>query len=268
MALFIDNKLIKSFTFPGGECHVNIDPLSIGNRVEIVAYLQNSNDIMCLMLVVDAIRRIRLNAFIFLEIPYFPYARQDRVCTEGDPLSVRIMANLINSLHCKEVKIYDPHSEVTPVLINNCSVRTLNDLLASSSIGHIVTNKNLLLISPDSGAEKKVDAVAKSLGVDMICASKTRNTATGEITGTQLYGDVQGRNVIIIDDICDGGRTFVELAKVLKTKGAKDIYLYVTHGIFSKGLSELSQYFKHIYCYHTFLTSKSSLLTALTTYRE
>jgi ribose-phosphate pyrophosphokinase len=60
-------------------------------------------------------------------------------------------------------------------------------------------------------------------------------------------------NLIILDDICDGGQTFVELAKHLKAQGAKAIYLYITHGIFSKGLSVLKQHFEHVYCYHTML---------------
>ena len=85
---------------------------------------------------------------------------------------------------------------------------------------------------------------------NIIYAQKVRNSQTGEIVETRLEKEAIAQDCIIVDDICDGGRTFIELAKVLKSKGAKDIYLYVTHGIFSKGIEVLREHFNHIYCYH------------------
>jgi ribose-phosphate pyrophosphokinase len=125
------------------------------------------------------------------------------------------------------------------------------------------------LLSPDAGAEKKVRSVAKKISspnqsIDVLCASKTRDTRTGEITATEIHGDVKGKDIIILDDICDGGRTFIELAKVLRALNSGNIYLYITHGIFSKGLEVLEESFKHIYCYHTMLQPnqiKNSFLT-------
>lgn len=119
-------------------------------------------------------------------------------------------------------------------------------------------NVYMKIIAPDKGAEHKLLLVAHSLyqnneDIKYLIANKVRDSATGKILSTEIEGDVQGKNCIIIDDICDGDATFIELAKVLKAKGAADLYLYVTHGIFSKGLLPLKEYFKHIYCYHTFL---------------
>ncbi len=271
MTIFINNKQLDTLKFYGGECHVKIDVNDIGSITEIYAGLNNSDDIMFLLLAVDAVRRVKVSTLIHLTIPYFPYARQDRVCNEGESLSVKVMADIINNLNCAKVIVYDPHSDVTSALINNCHIVSQADIIASTSISQVILNKELALVSPDAGAEKKTRLVAKRLAsteknLDVFCSSKIRNTLTGEIVSTEVHGNVRGKNLLIIDDICDGGRTFIELAKALKECGASDIYLYVTHGIFSKGLDELASHFKHIYCYHTMLVPSeinSSNLTIL-----
>ena len=90
-------------------------------------------------------------------------------------------------------------------------------------------------VIPDAGANKKTAKIASYFGhSSFIRADKLRNLSTGDILETVVYGDVVG-NITIVDDLCDGGKTFIELAKVLKQKGAEKINLYVTHGIFSKG---------------------------------
>ncbi len=94
-------------------------------------------------------------------------------------------------------------------------------------------------VSPDAGANKKTMELSKYFNhSNFLRADKNRNLHTGEILETVVYGVIPPE-VIIADDICDGGRTFIELAKVLKAKGAKKVYLYVTHGIFSKGTKPL-----------------------------
>lgn len=255
MTIYLNHKKIQTTIFSGGECQVRLAQHIDQGPVSITANLFNANDIMELLLCIDALKRINPNVIVNLTIPYFPYARQDRVCHPGEALSAKVMADLINNLECQSVSIVDPHSDVTPALIKNCIVTKLADIVTNSSLKGIITKNKLQLVSPDAGAEKKVHAVYKKLlkdeiKVESFTATKIRNPESGEITDSQIYGDITGKNLIILDDICDGGRTFVELAKTLKKKGACDLYLYVTHGIFSKGLSELDQYFNKIYCYH------------------
>lgn len=271
MTTRVNGKDITAFVFSGGECQVKIPPASISATTQIVANLYNANDIMCLLLTVDAIRRIDGKTSIELHIPYFPYARQDRVCDEGEALSVKVMADLINSLNCQKVTIVDPHSDVTPALLKNVFVISMADIIVKSSLPELIEEKQLILLSPDAGAEKKVRTVAKALttigvATDIICASKARDTKTGAITATHIHGDVRGKNILMLDDICDGGRTFIELAKTLKTANAGDIYLYTTHGIYSQGLEPIKPYFKHLYCFHTMLEKQAidtSFLTLL-----
>lgn len=255
----INNTEIKHFIFPGGECQVALDDIIITAVTQIEAFLDNTDEIMKLLLTVDAIRRINGETKIHLTLPYLPYARQDRVCNKGEALSIKVMADLINTLEAEQVHVFDPHSEVASALINNVVITQQDEI--ALQLRDVIYEEGLVLISPDAGAEKKIYRLAKNLHqadipADVITASKKRDTKTGYITETNLHGDVTGRNVIIIDDICDGGRTFIELAKTLKKEGAEEIYLYVTHGIFSKGLEALTPYFKHIFCYYTFLPTK------------
>ena len=247
---------IKSFNFPGGECQVNVSECLIKNQTTILSYINNSDEIIQLILAVDAVRRANNSVQIDLIVPYFPYARQDRVCNEGEAFSVKVMANLINNLKCKSVTIYDPHSQITVDSINNCKVVSLSDIVCSHTLSGKIKEENLLIVSPDNGAKDKVMSVGSNLEQPIICARKTRDTKTGIIKDISLFQDggaVRDRDCIILDDICDGGGTFIGLSKVLKKSGACNIFLYVTHGIFSKGLSVLQPHFSHVYCYHTML---------------
>jgi ribose-phosphate pyrophosphokinase len=102
------------------------------------------------------------------------------------------------------------------------------------------------LVSPDAGSNKKIFDLAKSIGYDgeIIRCDKLRDISTGKIIETIVYhDDLCGKDAIIVDDILDGGKTFIEIAKVLKQKNVGKIYLIVTHGIFSNGYAELGEYF-------------------------
>ena len=247
--IYVDNIKVKSFKFPGGELQVIIPPLNRDRGyMKVTAVLKSSDDILELLLTMDALRRTCGPLIKYsLEIPYFPYARQDRVCNGGEALSLKVMADLINSLGCCHVTVTDPHSDVLVALLHNCLVTHQHTL--------IPTELDLdVIVSPDAGATKKAEKAARTLGLGIVYGRKERDTKTGEIKSTRLDGEVLGLNCLIVDDICDGGRTFIELAKVLKDKGSDNLYLYITHGIFSKGIEPLKPYFKKIYCYHTWLT--------------
>jgi ribose-phosphate pyrophosphokinase len=227
---------IEMFTFPGGEVNVRI-PKGLVNRssriYRIVAEIDDSDGVVGLLLLVDALKRHVLNRdyCVALRLDYVPYARQDRVCNQGEPLSIKVFADLLNSCGFSDVCIMDPHSNVTPALIDNCSIcDQWNIIKESSLIGDIKSGK-LVPVAPDKGATAKVEM----LGFDYIQGNKVRDLATGKLSGFSFQGDVVGKNLIIIDDICDGGGTFIGLTKVLLEAGAASVDLYVTHGIFSKG---------------------------------
>ena len=234
--------LTKSFTFPGGELQVQIPglPESLIDDATIIARLQSSEAIIRLLLVTEILRRSLRSGQLRLVVPYFPYARQDRVMQPSEAFSLKAIARIINSLGFDEVVVCDPHSDVTPALIENVSVIHQTDILKRfGALTNWIGEHDVVLIAPDAGAAKKTLAAAKQFKLPMVTASKVRDTSTGEITATRLddaTGLVRGNDCLIVDDICDGGRTFIELAKVLWGQGARSVHLYVTHGIFSNGL--------------------------------
>lgn len=236
----------ESFTFSGGEPHLKINPnFDITQSVTITHRLNSFNDLGQLCLAVDALKRMQVE-IADLYIPYFPAARQDRVMIKGEPLSVKVYADIINSLGFKKVIVFDAHSEVTPAVLNNCEVITNHKFIAQviEEIG-----KETILISPDGGALKKIYKVAEFLGgIEVVECSKSRNVKTGKLSGFKVYADdLQGKDCLIVDDICDGGGTFIGLAEELKNKNAGKLYLAVSHGIFSKGFEELGKSFERIF---------------------
>lgn len=219
----------------------------------VEAFLDTSDEIMKLMMTVDAIRRVKPDTQINLHIPYFPYARQDRVCNKGEALAVKVMAEIINSLKVAQVTLYDAHSDVAGALLKNVTIREQHDLVCNT-MREFITNNKVGIVAPDAGAEKKALKLVQALELEtpLVHGSKKRDTKTGQILATKVYGEVAGRALLIVDDICDGGRTFIELAKVLKAQGATQVYLYVTHGIFSKGTEVLSEHIDQAFCYFAF----------------
>lgn len=228
---------VKYFTFSGGEVQASIDAYKVRqnaqNSIVIDAALYNSNDIMALFMTVDAIRHINPIIPLALRMKYLPYARQDRVMNPGEALALKVFCNMINALNFTEVEVWDVHSDVSLALLDRVKAVTVDQLVRVVPI----LTPNTILVAPDAGANKKVGNVAKSFGNQMVRADKVRSVKDGSITGTVVYTDHVGdKDFLIIDDICDGGRTFTELAKELKQKTNGKVYLYVTHGIFSKGL--------------------------------
>lgn len=252
ITITINRQQIKTFNFSGGECHVTIEGIAIGDVTNVEAYLYNSDEIMRLLMAIDALRQENPQTHIDLTILYFPYARQDRVCNSGESFSAKVMAGLINGLNCRSVTVLDPHSDVIVNALQSCRVITQAELI-KGAVHNFIQSHKLTLVSPDKGAARKTQAVADHYGFDVISCSKVRDTKTGHITHSEVHGDVAGKDLIILDDICDGGLTFTELAKTLKDHGAGKLYLYVTHGIFSKGLWVLKEHFTHVFCVHTFL---------------
>lgn len=239
------NKLhvpVDHFTFSGGEEQIKIDMRHVPHGsigfVDIFARLKNSQDVMCLELLVDAVNRLgNLDVGVekVLHLPYIPYARQDRVMNSGESLSVKVFATKINSLGFHKVIVDDPHSDVSAALIDNVKIRSQAELFLGMNFDFNLLSDKLVLIAPDAGARKKAQKVADALDLCVVEAGKVRDVSTGAITGTTVFGDVDGKTCLIVDDICDGGFTFTNLAQALKAAGAKRVILYVTHGIFSRG---------------------------------
>lgn len=239
----------ESFIFPGGEPHLKITGL-VSHEVTITQRIRTFNDLGLVLLAVDALKRMSCKK-ISLMLPYFPAARQDRVMVKGEPLSVKVMAELINGLGLQRVTVFDPHSEVTPALLDNCEV-----IYNYGFIQKVIEDlaDDVILAAPDGGALKKIYKVSEALGgIEVVECSKSRDVKTGKLTGFRVNSDdLKGKNCLVVDDICDGGGTFMGLAEELKKKHAGKLYLAVSHGIFSKGFDDLSNFFDGIYTTDSF----------------
>lgn len=249
----VDSIKFESFTFSGGEPHIKIlSDIRLDTSITITTRIRSFNDIGLLMIAVDALRRLYIKS-IDLFMPYMPAARQDRVMIKGESLSVKVYADIINRLNFEQVMIFDPHSEVTPALLNNCKVISNHRFIREVVKG---IDSEVILISPDGGALKKIYKVSEFLGgLPVVECSKKRNVKNGQLEGFKVYvDDLKGKSCLIVDDICDGGGTFIGLAKELKQKNAGDLYLAVSHGIFSRGTDELNTHFTKVYTTDSFKT--------------
>ena len=261
---------VRQWKFPGGEVGVDINNLSQIDgmkveRVHVDARIQNSDDVMALLMATDALRREYPLAKFMLDLPYIPYARQDRVCNDGESLSIKVFASLINSMKYDLVQVLDAHSAVSLAVIDNVHIRDQFDVFRKikPSFG------GWTIVAPDQGATKKCEEFAKKVGAaGVITCSKTRNLADGKITGMTVDGpdDMSHLNLLVLDDICDGGRTFIELATLLESRSPKTLELAVTHGIFSKGVSTVMAHYDYIYTTDSFrqdLEGESAFLTVI-----
>lgn len=247
---------VENWKFPAGEVGIRLNreiPTGPWVTVELTARLQNSDDVMELLMVNDAIPR---KVYKKLTIGYMPYGRQDKKLP-GESLSIRVMAGLINSMEFDEVCVFDEHSPLTSALIKNCRNISMVEILEEHNFGKAY-DKNLIYVAPDLGAYKKVQAVAEAHRVTRVAyGMKTRDMRTGNITGYSLAGDEikSTDTVVVLDDIVDGGGTFVLLGEEILKTGATNVQLYSTHGLYTKGIEHLKKFYSRIFCTDTYYPS-------------
>ena len=243
---------VKLWTFPGGErgCKIELEDESLLLEEEHVflirVHFRSSDDLIDLLLLNNAIRNMFILARkidLVLHIPYFPYARQDRVMSPGESLSLQVVVDLIKSCDPHSVVVHDPHSDVLAGMFKPGQLIVVQQQhLIELDISESVPT---YLVSPDAGALKKIYKIAQKYELPVIEATKIRDVSTGNITGTKVenLGIADKVDLIVVDDIIDGGKTFIELAKELKkVYNINRLVLVASHGIFSKGLDVLEDY--------------------------
>ena len=250
---------ITTSYFNGGETNVRIiEPKEHPDYQKIIvnASITGPSDLIKMLLVKDALTREFGAAPVYvLRIGYIPYGRQDRVCKRGEAFSLHVMIQLINSMNFDEVRTLDIHSDASNG-INNLKVTDQGSMIGQAfKVHRDILAGEVIMVAPDKGARGKVKQLAKEMNVDFIQAYKTRDPETGKLTEfkhDQVADEHLGKRLLIVDDICDRGGTFIGLAEVLKESGFGQIALYVSHGIFSKGLGPLYEGgIDHIFCADT-----------------
>lgn len=248
----LDEVDFEAFVFPGGEPHCEIDPEEVeAEEILIDARIASMEDLGLLLVLTDAVRRAE-PCGINLFLPYVPGARQDRV-QRGFAFTARVIADILNLQNYQRVFVVDPHSEVTPALIRGCEVLSAMDGLKEILVPYECEG----LICPDAGAEKRVHAAAAALGIDRVFyGRKKRDWRTGSLSDFSIEALPDGGRYLVVDDICDGGGTFIGLAQAANRK----LDLYVTHGIFSKGSMLLKQHFGRVISTDSFPAAPANLV--------
>jgi ribose-phosphate pyrophosphokinase len=256
---------VKTIKFKGGEMHPTVYPNGKPVAVHIQVHLTGGDDVMELLLVTDAVKRLYPMLPITLIMPYVPYARQDRVANHGEAHGLKVFCKLINDQGYARVVVQDPHSDVATALLDNVVVDEAYSAI-EEAVRKIEARYGVLpaLVSPDAGARKRTLKIAHYLGgLQVVFADKVRDTKTLEITATEIHGDMPDAPLLVVDDICDGGRTFIELAKAVRKLEAvettagetaleatwpmRPMFLYVTHGIFSYGAELLLEHYTSVF---------------------
>ncbi len=187
------------------------------------------------LLLSDALERAGAR-HINVVIPWMGYSLQDKIFREGEPIAAKVIANLVSNTYVKRVFLLDLHNSSTPGFFSTSTQHLSAMELFTDYIRENFELKNFVAASPDFGGLKRAHLFAESLGIDLVNVDKHRDLHTGEVKAVGLDGDVQGKSVLIFDDVINSGGTVVTGAKFLKEQGAKEVHFFSTHGIFAKGL--------------------------------
>jgi ribose-phosphate pyrophosphokinase len=216
--------------FPDGEIDVRIEEHVRGNDVYVVQSTSPpvNDHLMELLLLIDALRRASAGR-ISAVIPYFGYARKDRKDEGRVPISAKLVANLLVSAGVHRVLTVDLHA----AQIQGFFDIPVDHLYAAPVLAeHFKTLRipDLMVVAPDVGSAKMARGYAKRLHCDLAIVNKRRVSASvTEVT--ELIGSVDGKNVLLIDDMISTGGSIVEAAKACLKNGAKDVYIAATHGV-------------------------------------
>jgi len=201
-----------------------------------------NDSIMELLIIIDALKRGSAKSVIVI-MPYFGYQRQDRKDYSRAPISASIIAKCLESLNVTKIIVFDLHAgQISGFFSNNCPLDNLysEQYFLKYIRKYILPKYNLediIIVSPDEGATKNNYRIASYLGCDIASIFKNRSK-DNEINIMKLIGDVKDKIVIMVDDIIDTAGTACSAAKLLKEAGAKEIYFFCCHGLFSKNALE------------------------------
>ena len=232
---YLKNKLVNSSIkkFSDGEIYIEINENIRGNSIFIiqsVSYPANDN-LMELLLCIDALKRSSAKN-ITAVIPYFGYARQDRKVVPRTSISAKLVSNLITNAGADRIVTVDLHAGQIQGFFDIPVDNLFSTPIFSRHIKKNINKKNLICVAPDVGGVERARALGKMLNIGLAIIDKRRPTP-GKSQVMNVIGNVKGKTCLIVDDIIDSGGTIINAAKALKERGAKEVHVYVTHGVLS-----------------------------------
>lgn len=223
----INGRVVELGSFPDGTLLIkeNVD----AGKVEISWHYENEREFLALIYLVRHMQSHGISD-IDLFLPYIPNARQDRVKNREDVFTLKYFAELLNSLKLNCVTVLDPHSNVSTALIDRIVVKEPEEYVCKVLNQIIdIEGSEPVMFYPDEGAGKRYSGM---MSLPYAFGIKKRDWKTGQIQGLEVEGEtsmIAGKNILIVDDICARGGTFLYSARRLKELGAGNIYLYISH---------------------------------------
>ena len=224
----------KVTTFSDGEISISIEENVRGKDVFLIqpTCAPAGDNLLELIIMVDALRRSSAGR-ITAVIPYYGYARQDRRVRSGRvPISAKVMADILERSGIDRVLTVELHSEQIQGFFDIPVDNLFSTPIFARHARKKIKSKKIICVAPDVGGTERARALGKLLNVGLAIVDK-RRPKPGQSQVMNVIGDVKGQTCIIVDDIIDSGGTIVNAAKALKSRGAKDVYVYITHGVLS-----------------------------------
>ena len=235
IAKYLKTKLVNSSIrkFADGEIYVEINENIRGNSIFIVQSVSSpaNDNLMELLLCIDALKRSSAKN-ITAVIPYFGYARQDRKVVPRTSISAKLVSNLITKAGADRIVTVDLHAGQIQGFFDIPVDNLFATPIFARHARKKIKSKKIVCVAPDVGGTERARALGKLLGVGLAIVDK-RRPKPGKSQVMNVIGDVKNHTCIIVDDIIDSGGTIVNAAKALKERGAKEVYVYITHGVLS-----------------------------------
>lgn len=263
--------LYVPYKYPDGQQSIKITAgmdAENGDDFLIKSRLNNFMDLEMIVCATKAINGMFPKSKISLFCPYFLGGRSDRKFEDGMPNYLRdVICPIIKSLNFESVFVLDPHSYSIEMGLSN--YRESSITCFHNFIKNHVAGKDYLIVCPDKGATNRVLNTARNIGYlgEIVFCDKIRDSK-GNIVKTEVPHFDLSKHVLIIDDICDGGKTFTEIANIIRLRQEQskrdhelnecgELILAVTHGIFSKGTDVIYKYFDSIICTNSYSDNDS-----------
>ena len=235
IAKYLKTKLVNSSIrkFSDGEIYVEINENIRGNSIFIIQSISSpaNDNLMELLLSIDALKRSSAKN-ITAVIPYFGYARQDRKVVPRTSISAKLVSNLITKSGADRVVTVDLHAGQIQGFFDIPVDNLFATPIFARHIRKKIKTKKIICVAPDVGGTERARALGKLLNVGLAIVDK-RRPKPGQSEVMNVIGDVKDQTCIIVDDIIDSGGTIINAAKALKGRGAKEVYVYITHGVLS-----------------------------------
>ena len=235
IAKYLKTKLVNSSIrkFADGEIYIEINENIRGNSIFIVQSISSpaNDNLMELLLCIDALKRSSAKNITAVS-PYFGYARQDRKVVPRTSISAKLVSNLITKAGADRVVTVDLHAGQIQGFFDIPVDNLFSTPIFARHAKKRIKSKKIICVAPDVGGTERARALGKLLNVGLAIVDK-RRPKPGQSQVMNVIGDVKNQTCIIVDDIIDSGGTIVNAAKALKQRGAKEVYVYITHGVLS-----------------------------------